>query len=139
MSARHSKPSDINAAEKAKLALSLRKQGYSLEEIARQCGFADRSGAFRSIKRELDRIPAPEAADLRKLETERLDEALKMVYPKVQKGDLWAVDRLVAISKRRSEVTGMDARAEDLLAQQNYTKRIILTHSTGEQASDTNG
>lgn len=130
--ARHSKPSDINAAEKAKLALTLRKQGYSLEDIATQCGFADRSGAFRAIKRELDRIPAPDVADLRKVETERMDEMLKACYSQAQGGSLWAVDRVVAISKRRSELTGMDARADEHLTQQNYTKRIVLTHRPGE-------
>lgn len=130
---RHTTPSDINAAEKATLALSLRKEGYSLDVIAKQCGYADRSGAFRAIKRELNRIPAQGVADLRKMEEMRLDDALKVVYPKMQSGDLWAIDRFVAISKRRSEVTGMDARPDDLLAQQNYTKRVILTHHKPEE------
>lgn len=127
--------SDINAVERAKLALQLRKQGYTLDEIARQCGYQDRSGAWRAIRRELDRLPMPEALDLRKLEIERLDDALKVVYPKMQKGDLWAVDRMVSISKRRSELTGMDACPDEALAQQNYTKRVILTHGRPDDAA----
>lgn len=123
---------DINAAEKAALALSLRKQGYSLDEIAKQCGYADRSGAFRAIRRELSRIPTHNAVELRKVEEMRLDAVLKSVYPKAQGGDLWAVDRFVALSKRRSEVTGMDARPDEEVLNQNYTKRIILTHQKSE-------
>lgn len=129
---------DINAAEKAALALSLRKQGYQLDEIAKQCGYQDKSGAWRAIKRELNKLPTPNAVELRKMEEMRLDDALKVVYPKVESGDLWAIDRFVALSKRRSEVTGMDATPDDLLAQQNYTKRIILTHSNGDQPSAAN-
>lgn len=132
MTARHSKPSDINAAEKAKLALTLRKQGYTLEKIAEQCGYQDKSGAFRAIKRELDRIPAPAVADLRKVEEMRLDDMLKAIYTEAEGGNMWAIDRVIAISKRRSEVTGLDARPDEALTQQNYTKRIILTHSTGD-------
>lgn len=125
-------PADINAAEKAKLALSLRKQGYQLDEIAKQCGYADRSGAWRAIKRELDKVPTPNAVELRKVEEMRLDGMLKGIYEKAEKGDTWAIDRVIAISKRRSEVTGMDMRAEEASTQQNYTKRIILTHTAGE-------
>lgn len=123
---------DINAAEKAKLALSLRKQGYQLDEIAKQCGYADKSGAWRAIKRELDKLPTPNAAELRKVEEMRLDDAIKTIYKKVESGDLWAIDRFVALSKRRSEVTGMDMRAGEADTQQNYTKRIILTHTNGD-------
>lgn len=130
-------PEDINAAIKAALALDLRKQGYTLEEIAKQVGYQDKSGAWRAIQRELKRLPIPNAIELRKLETERLDDMLKAIYAKAKGGDTWYVDRVIAISKRRSEITGMDMRADEAAAQQNYTKRIILTHQTGENdASD---
>ena len=90
---RHTTPRDINAAERGKQALQLRKQGYTLDEIATQCGFADKSGAWRSIKRELDRIVAPDVADLRKMEEMRLDDMLKASYPKALKGDSWEIGR----------------------------------------------
>ncbi|SRR5258707_1665056 len=130
--ARHTTVKDINAAEKAKLAIMLRKQGYTLDEIALQIGYSDRSGAFRAIKRELDRVPATDAKDLRKLEEMRLDDMLKGIYGKAQEGDTWSIDRVIALSKRRSEITGMDVRPDEQVANQNYTKRIILTHETGE-------
>ena len=129
---------DINAAEKATLALSLRKQGYCLDEIAKQCGYQDRSGAWRAIKRELNKLPTPNAVELRKVEEMRLDDMLKAIYTKAENGDMWAIDRVIALSKRRSEVTGMDMRADEAATQQNYTKRIVLTHSQGEQASGSN-
>ncbi len=75
------------------------------------------------------------------VEEMRLDDMLKASYPKALKGDSWAVSRVIDISRRRSEITGMDIKPEDILANQNYTKRIILTHdepSTGGQDAHTN-
>lgn len=131
--ARHrTAPSDINAAEKARLALLLRKQGHSLDAIAQQIGYTHRSAASKAIRRELAHIPTPEAKELRVLEELRLDDMLKGIYDKAQGGDTWSIDRVIAISKRRSEITGMDARPDEQVANQNYTKRIILTHEMGE-------
>lgn len=131
--ARRTTPRSVNAAEKARLAINLRKQGYTLDEIAIQCGYQDKSGAHRAIKRELDNVVSDEVEDLRKIETMRLDALLKVCMEKALEGDMWAVDRALAISKRRSEVTGIDKRPDEMNVNQNYTKRIILTHqvSTG--------
>ena len=131
--ARHrTAPSDINAAEKSKLALLLRKQGYSLDEIALQIGYTHRSAASKAIRRELATIPQSEAKELRQMEELRFDDMLKGIYSKAQEGDTWAIDRVLAISKRRSEVTGMDVKPDEAVVNQNYTKRIILTHQTEE-------
>lgn len=42
-------------------------------------------------------------------ELERLAVAERAVWPKVEKGDLWAVDRLLAIMDRRARYLGLDA------------------------------
>src|SRR5690242_211668 len=94
---------DINSAERAKQALQLRKMGFTLEEIAQQCGYQDKSGAFRAIKRELANIPAEAAEELRTLELARLDHLYSVCYKRMldknTKDPLWAVDRLLAISE----------------------------------------
>ncbi len=131
--ARHrTAPGDINAAEKARLALTLRKQGYSLDEIALQIGYTHRSAASKAIRRELAHTPQPEAKELRQMEELRLDDMLKVCIPKAQKGDLGAVSRVIDISRRRSEVTGMDVKPDEAVVNQNYTKRVILTHQMEE-------
>lgn len=135
---RHTNQRDINAAERATMAINLRKQGYTLDEIAQQCGYQDRSGAFKAIKRELDKLPAPNIADLRKMEEMRLDALLKVIMPKAEGGDMWAADRVIAISKRRSEITGMDAKPDELITQQNYIKKIVLTHTVEGHNDATN-
>jgi hypothetical protein len=131
MANRHTTKHDINATERAKLALSLRKQGYTLDDIAKQCSYQDRSGAFRAIKRELDRLVTPDAADLRKLEELRLDAMLVACYPKAEKGDLWAIDRVIAISKRRSEVMGFDVKPEEQVGPQIIIEEVALNYLEG--------
>ncbi len=134
--ARHrTAPSDINAAERAKLALMLRKQGYTLDEIARQVGYTHKSAACKAVKRELKQVPRSDAQELQTLEELRLDDLLKACMPKAQGGDLWAIDRVIAISKRRSEVTGMDVKADEAQVNTNYTKRIILDIGGANDAS----
>lgn len=124
--ARHTTQRDITATHKARLALELRKTGLTLDEIACQCGYSNRSGAFQAIKRELDRIPVEDAVDLRKIELMRLEQLTSIVFPvvvidvvseeddkeeqpvKKTKVNLFAVDRLLAISERRAKLMGLD-------------------------------
>ena len=43
--------------------------------------------------------------------------------------NLWAVDRLLELSKDRRKLLNLDIRPEEELTNQDYTKRIILTHN----------
>ena len=125
---------DINASERSRLALSLRRMGVTLDDIAKQCGYADKSGAFRAIKRELERLPVEDAVNLRKLELLRLDHLETVCYKRMtaqeNKDPLWAVDRLIAISESRRKLLNLDVTPDVEAAQQSYTKRIILTHQS---------
>ncbi len=111
----------IKTAERAKKALKLRREGRTLEEIAEECGYADKSGAFRAIKRELTAIPVEDAEELRKLELMRLDYLESVCHKRLaEKGKhdpLWAVDRLIAISESRRKLMGLDTPVE--VAQMN--------------------
>jgi AraC-like DNA-binding protein len=117
---RGTKQKDINGTVRATQALSLRRQGYTLAEVAEKCGYQDKSGAYRAIKRELDRLPAGDAADLRKLEVIRLESMLKiaveMAEDKSYRGRLFAVDRVIAISERLSRLMGLDIKLDDAMS-----------------------
>ena len=112
---KHTTQRDINASERSRLALQLRKEGWTLDEIAQQCGYQDKSGAYRAIKRELERLPVEDADNLRKLELMRLDDLYSICYkrmkdkgPKGERDPLWAVDRLLKISEQRARLMGLD-------------------------------
>jgi hypothetical protein len=101
----------LTAARRRVLALELRKAGASVRAIADQLG-AGKTTIARDLQRALADLLAVEVAsmdELRALELARLDAALVAIWPKVRAGDLLAVDRLVRLSKRRSELLGLDA------------------------------
>jgi AraC-like DNA-binding protein len=95
-------------ARKDTEALRLRSDGLTYEEIARRMG-CHKATALRRCERALGDIPREVADDYRKLEDLRLDELSVVLWPLVQEGNLQAIDRLLAISKRRAKLWGLDA------------------------------
>jgi len=112
MTKRSKAPKDT--ARKAVLmgeALTLRIKGLSFEDIGAKLGIA-RSTAHGYVIEALEQRAAEnaeKAAELRELESERMDAAIKSIYPKVEKGDLAAIDRLVRLADRRARFYGLDA------------------------------
>ena len=122
---------DVNAAERARMALDLRKSGASYDAIARQCGYANRSGAYQAIQRELQRTMQQPADDLRTLELLRLDDLYRAMAPKALQGDTWSVDRCLKIMERRAALLGLDAPKPDAATiQQPVMRRYILEPRT---------
>ena len=89
-------------------ALRLRSDGLTYETIAQRMG-CHKSTALRRCERALIEIPSEIADNYRKLEDLRLDEMSMVLWPLVEKGSLQAIDRLLAISKRRAKLWGLDA------------------------------
>ena len=143
MSQRHTTQRDINATLRAKQALDLRKQGLTLAQIAEQCGFQDKSGAWRAIKRELDRIPAESVTELRKLELMRIDqmfaECWTLAMDKKNKGRLFAMDRMITLSQDRRKLMGLDTPVDSAVAANMVIVREIPNQyltGPGEVKSD---
>lgn len=103
---------DAAAAARALQALELRKAGATYEAIARQCGYASGSGAYRAVQRELHRMMQEPADDVRQLELARLDDLYRAMVPKALKGDTWSVDRCLKIMERRAALLNLDIAPE---------------------------
>jgi len=73
--------------------------------ISRYTAARDVKAAHEAFRRET----AEELALMRQQQLDRLNLALFAVMPLVKKGDLPAVDRMLAIEKRRSDLMGLDA------------------------------
>jgi len=135
----------IRAWERARQALELRRAGVHYDEIARQLGYRTASGAYEAIRSAMRRTLQEPADELRKLECERLDAALAAIWPLVQQGDLAAIDRMLRISQRRSELLGLDApRAvsatiEMQLADELQAILATLTASAGGDDAGSDG
>lgn len=116
-------PRKINIAERRSLALDLRKEGWSYEQIStylrqqQEAGELDgiparynRSSAYKdviAILNELHEENRGKAAELRALETERLNEIIAAFYPRAVNGDYGAADRVMSAHDRMVKLWGL--------------------------------
>lgn len=102
----------LNAADKQRQALELRKAGKSLDAIAQEVGYNSPSGAFRAIVSGLRKTLQEPADEVRKMELERLDAMLEATWEFAMTGKPEAVDRVLKIMERRAKYLGLDAPKE---------------------------
>jgi hypothetical protein len=114
---------DENAAARVALALSLRTKKWTYEATARQCGYGSASACRKAVMREMDRVVVENVGDLRREECYMLDKLHALVWEQIviladsDKGkpgvNLFAVDRILAISERRCKLMGLDVKPEE--------------------------
>jgi len=102
----------IKTTEKTLKALDLRKKGFSYTQIGTKLGCA-RQTACRYVLSELENLAdkcREEAARVRDLELQRLDELYLIAYHAISDGnDLAGIDRCLRIMERRAKLLGLDA------------------------------
>jgi hypothetical protein len=108
--------------EKQIQALQLRRAGAGYEEIARQVGYRNSSGAYKAVRAALLKTLQEPSEDVRKLELERLDRLMLGIWPAAIGGNLEALDRVLKIMKHRAEITGL------------IVNKTALTTPDGEQS-----
>lgn len=106
---------DVNAVNRVALALKMRSSKAMYSEIAAACGYGSAQAAHKAVQRELQRVVVENVDELRREEMMMLDQMQAEVWPlmldKSNKGRLFAVDRVLAISERRSKLFGLDQPA----------------------------
>lgn len=109
---RASSKRNLDAREKSQQAVRLRQSGATILQIATQLGYANESGAYKAIMRELQ-VTALEHSEstesLRQLEVERLDRMLRATWPLVLSGDQAAINTALRIEESRRNLLGIDA------------------------------
>jgi hypothetical protein len=103
---------DVNLAQREKLVMELRLQGYDFPTIANMAGYTNSSGAYKAYQRALHRIPESVAAQERKLDAMRIDALLRVYMPKALNGDGWSHDRVMHELERRAALLGLDLKAD---------------------------
>lgn len=90
--------------ERREKALELHLAGASYDQIAKACGYAGRSGAYKAVQDKLKE--RAENVDELPQETElaRLDAMLVGLWPAARRGNVQAVDRVLKIEERRAEL-----------------------------------
>lgn len=109
---------DVNAAQRAILALKLRAKRLSYDEIARRCGYGSRGAAHAAVQRELDRVVVENVEELRREEAASLDELEAVCWERLESAEhekalLFAADRILAIKERRAKLMGLDKKPDD--------------------------
>jgi hypothetical protein len=106
------------AAEKAKQALELRRAGWSYDDIAEEVGYANRSVAYKAVKRAIAAITRESATELLELELTRLDDMFSGLYEAARAGDNFSVDRALKIMEQRAKLLGLyDRKTDDTTAE----------------------
>jgi hypothetical protein len=103
-------PKRVQAAERRSVALELRKAGATYAAIGKTLGCTEQR-AHGIITGELQRLNAQRceaAAEVTRLEVERLDALLLGIWQQAKAGDGPAIDRVLAIMARRAKLLGLD-------------------------------
>ena len=102
----------IEAKERALKALELRKKGVRYEQIAQQLGYSNRGNAHKAVMKELELLAKEcleEAAQVRDLELQRLDDLFLAAWKAIADGSESAIDRALRVSESRRKLMGLDA------------------------------
>ena len=120
---------DVNYALRAHMALELRiKERLSYGEIAQRCGYAHENVVNQIIKKEIERTIVHDVEELRAQEGLTYDilqaECMKMFFDSSNKGQLWALDRILIIMQQRAKLYGLDAKEDQQQIQTVLVRQI---------------
>ena len=114
------KTRDVNAVTRVHTAIQLYAQHLSWDDIAARAGYASRGAAHNAVMREMDRVVVKDIDELRTQELHMLNimhsEVWDLFMDRKNKGRLFAADRILAISERRSKLLGMDVPVDNAIA-----------------------
>jgi hypothetical protein len=95
------------ASIKACRAVELVRQGKTYDQIAAAVGFANRGTAHKVVTKALSERLIDGIDDLRHIELARLDALQAALWPRVEKGEVRAVNSVLRIIDRRCRILGL--------------------------------
>ena len=98
--------------DKEQKVVSLRREGFTWDQIAKEVGYASPSGASDAYYRASYRVVQDDIDQLRQLENDRLDYLLNAVWDNALAGDYKAVEACLKIMARRARLLGLDTRID---------------------------
>jgi hypothetical protein len=107
-----SRRTSLAVRQKGQQAIKLRMAGATTAQIAEQLGYANESGAYKAIMRELEATAqdmSESTESVRQLELKRLDQMQFPIWNQVLSGDQGAITTALRIQERRASLLGLDA------------------------------
>ncbi len=95
--------------DKEARVVALRRQGYTWDSISSDVGYSSPSSSRDAFIRASRRVLREDVEEIRNLELDRLDLALKAIWPYVETGDIPAINTMLKIMERRSKMLALDA------------------------------
>lgn len=102
----------IQAMEKQRRALEMRKAGATYHAIAQAVGYGDASAARKAIERAIADVIQEPAQEVRTIQIERLNHMLLTLWPKVQAGDERAIDTALRVMDKLDRLMGTDSASQ---------------------------
>lgn len=116
---------EIERVDKMNTALRMRTAGASTEQIAKELGYHDRSGASKLIKEALRSRLAESVDEMRELENHRLDSLLLAAWPDAMKGDWRKIEMVLRTIEAKRALNGLDAPTR--VTVDSETRKMVLT------------
>ena len=107
--ANQNKQPDPEVIDREVKVLELRRAGLTWQNIAKEVGYADPTGAYAAYKRAVKRVLQEPADEVRQQELDRLDRLQVAVWPRAMKGDDRAINTILRLMERRAKLLGLDA------------------------------
>ena len=101
-------PTSLAVHQKHLQAVDLRLNGASYNQIKETLGYKSKSSVHAAIISIIKKDRAGNPRLLREIENQRLDRLWMAMFPLAQRGDARAASVCVRISKRRSELEGLN-------------------------------
>jgi hypothetical protein len=95
--------------DKEARVVALRRQGYTWDSISSDVGYSSPSSSRDAFIRASRRVLREDVEEVRNLELDRLDLALKAIWAGVEAGDIPAINTMLKIMERRSKMLALDA------------------------------
>ena len=95
------------AAYRRAVAVELRTQGYSYEEIAQTLEYRDRSGAWRAVMQALQERQVTAVDRMRIVRFAELEEQHRAAWQQAKTGDFKAIDTILRGFDERMSLIGM--------------------------------
>lgn len=99
-------PEAIARRERDLKCVELRKAGATWQAIADTVGYADPGHAYRGFQAVMKDYPREDVETARNIISDRYDAMIRALWPKVLKGNEWAIDRVTRISEAQAKLLG---------------------------------